>query len=411
MSSEILKARREKLGASLENGEIVIIFSAEEPSGISKFLQNNNFLYLTGIVEVSEAIFAIYKNNDKVNEILFIQRNIPERIVWDGAKMYPEEAKDISGIENIKFTDEFEDVILSFLNISKKLYINAGLQQLKKPLSPALFFVSKVRERVIHLAFSDVNQLMMPLRQIKDQTEIDKLSKAIEITGIGLDSIFKNAKADMYEYELEAMLFYEMRRRGLTHFGFAPIIACGVNATTLHYIKNNTQIQKNQLVLCDVGALYQNYSADITRTFPIEAKFNERQGQVYTEVLNVQKSIIEMIKPGVAMADLNKKTVELIGEACVRLGLITDPKEYTKYYMHSVGHHLGMDTHDLGPRDSILKEGMVLTIEPGIYIPEENIGVRIEDDILVTKEGYQNLSYMIPKEVEELEAIRSKALS
>ena len=408
MDSSIFKSRREKLGASLENGDMLIIFSADEPSGISRFLQNNNFLYLTGIVDVSEAVYALYKSNEKTHEMLFIKRNIPEKIVWDGAKMYPEEAQELSGIENIKFVDEFEDTILMSLNISKKVYINAGLQQLRKPLTPALFFVSKVKERVIHLSFHDVNQLMMPLRSIKDQTEIDNLTKAIEITGIGLDSIFRNAKAGMHEYELEAMLFYEMRRRGLTQFGFAPIIACGVNATTLHYIKNDTQIQDNELVLCDVGALYNNYSADITRTFPIEENFSDRQKEVYSAVLNVQKAIIEMIKPGVGMADLNKKTTELIGEACVKLGLIEDPKDYTKYYMHSVGHHLGMDTHDLGPRDSILKEGMVITVEPGIYIPEEKIGVRIEDDILVTADGHKNLSYMIPKEVEELEAIRSK---
>ena len=408
MNSSIFKGRRERLGNSLENGDIVIIFSASDPEGISRFLQNNNFLYLTGIVDVSEAILALAKTNDKINEMLFIKRNIPERIVWDGAKMYPEEAKELSGIDNIKFVDEFDDVILGNLFVSKKVYINAGLQQLKKPLTPALFFISKVRDRIIHLSFHDVNQLMMPLRQFKEQIEIDNLSKAIEITGIGLDSIFKNAKAGMYEYELEAMLFYEMRRRGLTHFGFAPIIACGVNATTLHYIDNDTQIKDNELVLCDVGALFNNYSADITRTFPIGDKFTNRQKEVYSAVLNVQKTIIEMIKPGVGMTDLNQKTGELIGEACMKLGLINDPKDYRKYYMHSIGHHLGMDTHDLGPRDSILKEGMVITVEPGIYIPEEKIGVRIEDDILVTAEGYKNLSFMIPKEIEELEALRRK---
>lgn len=409
MNQLLLKDRRNRLGQSLENGSVVIIFSADEPVGISRFLQNNNFLYLSGLYDVPDAVYIIYKAHEKVQETLFIQRNIPEKIVWDGAKMYPEEAQEISGISNIKFLDEFEDIALGVLSNAKTVFINAGLQSLKKPLTKPLFFVSKVRERIMHLTFADANQLMMPLRQIKDDTEISYLSKAIEITGIGLNSIFKNARAGMNEYELEAMLFYEMRRRGLTHFGFSPIIATGVNATTLHYIKNNTQINENELVLCDVGALFNNYSADITRTFPIAKSFNDRQKAVYNEVLNVQKSIIEMIKPGVGMTDLNKKTAELIGEACVRLGLITDPKEYSKYYMHSVGHHLGMDTHDLGPRDSILSEGMLITIEPGIYIPEERIGVRIEDDILVTKDSYKNLSFMIPKEVHELEEIRTKA--
>jgi len=411
MEPNILRERREKLGGLLENQDVVIIFSAEEPVGIGKFLQNNNFLYLTGLYEAAEAVLVCYKQQNKVHEVLFIQRNIPEEIVWDGVKMYPEEAKELSEIKTIKFIDEFEKFILPILSNATKLYINSGSQKLDKPLNKALFFISKVRERALHLSYVEANQLMRPLRQTKDETEISYLSKAIEITGIGLNTIFKEARAGMYEYELEAMLQYEMRRRGLPFFGFAPIIAGGVNATTLHYKKNCTKINDNELVLCDVGALYNNYSADITRTFPIAKTFTERQKTVYNEVLSVQKAIIAMIKPGVGMTDLNKKTGELIGEACVKLGLITDPNEFRKYYMHGVGHHLGMDTHDLGARDSVLEKGMVITVEPGIYIPEENIGIRIEDDILVTENGHENLSYMIPKEVEELEAIRQKALS
>ena len=409
MKVEILLKRREALGKSLTNGDTMIIFAAEEPTGISKFQQNNNFLYLTGLYTTPDAIFVYTKNQDKITETLYIQRNIPERIVWDGAKMYPEQAKEISGIKTIKFLDEFEESICSTLFASKKMIINTGLIAVNKPLNRPLHFVSKVKEKILHLVYADANQVMMPLRQIKGKTEVEYLTTAIEITGFGLDSIFRNAKAGMYEYELEAMLFYEMRKRGLTHFGFAPIIAGGINATTLHYKENDMQIQNNDLVLCDVGALYNNYSADITRTFPIGKKFTKRQKEVYSAVLNVQKAIIKEVKPKATMTDINNKTGELIGEACVKLGLIKDPKEYRKYYMHSIGHHLGMDTHDLGPRDSVLQEGMVITIEPGIYIPEERIGVRIEDDILVTKKGNQVLSAMIPKEIDELEKIRSKA--
>jgi Xaa-Pro aminopeptidase len=292
----------------------------------------------------------------------------------------------------------------------KKVYVNSGIEKLYKPLNKALYFIQKVRERLFHLCFEEANQIMRPLRQIKDTEELEYLSKAIEVTAIGLNSIFNNARVGMYEYELEALLFYELKRRGLNYLGFAPIIATGINATILHYKKNNVAIKEGELVLCDVGALYNNYSADITRTFPINKQFTPRQRDVYSAVLGVQKEIISMIKPGVSMTDLNKKTTELIGEACVSLRLISDPQDYKKYYMHSVGHHLGMDTHDLGARDAILSTGMVLTIEPGIYIPEENIGVRIEDDIVVTEDGHKNLSIMIPKEVEELEDIRKKAL-
>ena len=408
MNQDVFISRRANLSNILEEGDTVIIFASEEPFGINKFLQNNNFLYLTGLYDTAEAIYVGNKSNDKLNEALFIQRNNPEEIVWDGEKIYPEEAEQVSGIKHIKFVDEFEKNIMMILQNSKKLYINTGLQTINRPLNKAQFFISKIRDRILQLVYVEANHLMRQLRCIKDDSEIAYLSKAIEITGIGLKSIFENAKVGMYEYELEALLQYEMKRRGLSYFGFAPIIATGINAATLHYKKNNTLIKEDELVLCDVGALYNNYSADITRTFPIAKQFNERQKAVYSEVLKVQKTIIDMIKPGVSMTDLNKKTCDLIGESCVRLGLITDPIDFKKYYMHSVGHQLGMDTHDIGARDTVLEKGMVLTIEPGIYIPEENIGIRIEDDILVTEESYKNLSYMIPKEIEELEEIRQK---
>jgi Xaa-Pro aminopeptidase len=406
MDQDTFKSRRERLGAALQNGEILILFAAEEPVGISKFLQNNNYLYLTGLYDTPEAIYVCHKNHEKIQEALFIQRNIPEEIVWDGAKLYPEEAEKMSGINNIKYIDEFDKAILLALNTLSKVYINTGFQKLDRPLNKASSFVQKIRDRVLHLTFAEANQLMKPLRQIKDELEIAYMSKAIEITGIGLNSIFQNAKAGMFEYELEAMIQYEMKRRGIDCFSFAPIIAAGINATTLHYKQNNTVIPENALVLCDVGALYNNYSADITRTFPVGKTFSPRQRDVYNEVLNVQKTIISMVKPGVGLQELNQKTGELIGEACVRLGLIDNPSDFRKYYMHNVGHHLGMDTHDLGARDSVLEKGMVITIEPGIYIPDEHIGVRIEDDILVTEDSYKNLSFMIPKEIKELEAIR-----
>ena len=408
MDVAILKQRREKLGNLLNNGEIVIIFAAEEQKGIAKYLQNNNFLYLTGLYETPEAVFVCQKQKDTIHETLYIQRNIPEMIVWDGAKLYPDEAKEISGILNVKYVDEFDESILHPLQISTKAFVNTGLNSLRKPPNKELYFVSRVRNRVLDISFAEANQLMAQLRQIKDDSEIDFLSKAIEITGIGLSSIFTNAAVGMYEYELEALLFYEMKKRGLDNFGFAPIIAAGINATTLHYKKNNTMISEDELVLCDCGALYQNYSADITRTFPIAGTFSQRQKAVYSEVLNVQKTIICMIKPGVSMIELNQKANELIGESCVRLGLITDTAECKKYYMHSIGHQLGMDTHDLGSRDSVLLPGMVITIEPGIYIKEEGIGVRIEDDILVTEDGYHNLSHMIPKEIDEIETLRNR---
>ena len=247
---------------------------------------------------------------------------------------------------------------------------------------------------------------MVKLRAYKDEWEISQMVRAIEITGKGIRRIYKNAEVGMHEYELEAMYLYEVYKNGLKHIGFKSIVAAGKNATTLHYEKNRAKIQKGDLVLLDIGALCNNYSADISRTFPIEQKFSQRQKDVYSGVLSVQKAIIDMVKPNVKISDLQNRTKELLRDVLYDLKLIKNDEELSKYYMHGVSHHLGMDTHDIMPRDSILEAGNVITVEPGLYIPEESIGVRIEDDILVTENGHKNLSAMIPKEIDELEEFR-----
>jgi len=402
--------RRTNLATSLQNGDLAIIFATDTPHGITTFTQNKNFLYLTGLHDLPEAIYITYKTADKINEALYIQRNIPERIVWDGEKMYPDEARTISEIQTVKYLDEWELDLPAILSQSKNIYANYGTPTLHKPPNTALYKLQNIKDRFLHLSFADITEQMIPLRQIKDDSEIALMTEAIEVTGKGLHSIFTQAKAGMYEYELEAMLGYEMRRRGIAGYGFAPIIAAGKNATTLHYIQNNTKIAESELVLCDVGVAVGGYSADITRTFPIGSTFTSRQREVYTEVLACQKTIISMMAPGVSMVDLNAKTAELIGASCVKLGLINDPADFRKHYMHSIGHHLGLDTHDIGLRSSTLQEGMVITCEPGIYIPEESIGIRIEDDVLITSSGNIVLSHMIPKEIDEIEAIRKGCL-
>jgi Xaa-Pro aminopeptidase len=214
----------------------------------------------------------------------------------------------------------------------------------------------------------------------------------------------------MFEYQVEALIYNEMLMNGVRNWGFKPIVAGGKNAVTLHYGENNQKLQANKLLLLDVGALYNNYSADISRTFPIAKSFTKRQKEVYEEVLQVQKTIINTVEPGITLKDLNQKTVELLTEALFRLKLIKDKSEVRNYYMHGVSHFLGMDTHDVFWGDTILEPGNIITVEPGLYIEKEEIGIRIEDDILVTESGGENLSIGIPKEVEELEEIRRKAL-
>ncbi len=409
MDSEITGIRREKLAALLSDGENVIVF-ANSQDKLNKFTQDNNFLYLTGL-NYPELIYVAGKFAGKFNDMLFIERSDPERIVWEGKKLTAEEATEISGIKRVKYLDEFYNVLSGMNPMIKTIYANLGFAALDRPMTYPMFRLEPIRTRHPQIQIKQLNDLIAPLRKIKDSWEIQQLQKAIDITGKGIMDVMESAAASMMEYELEAMLFYRMQRSGVRNWGFAPIIATGINAATLHYEKNECRIETGDLILMDVGASYNNYSADITRCFPSGASFSERQKQVYSIVLDAQKRVIEMIKPGITMADLNQATTTYLAEGMLAIGLIDNTDDVTKYYMHSVSHFLGMDTHDLGGRQAVLEPGNVITVEPGIYIPEERLGVRIEDDVLVTETGYCVLSQNIPKEIAEIEEIRQAALS
>ena len=400
-----LKMRRQRLLEKLNSNEMIIIFGNDTPSYPRYFLQDNNFYYLTGL-DAPNLILLGYKTQSKSDFILFVERTIPERVVWEGKKLSPDEAKEISGLSSCYYLDEFNRIVSGFLNNSQTCYVNNIVTAYDRPLNKSQRFVSTVRNTFPHIKFINFTNIIRSLRAIKDEYEIKELTKAIEVTGEGIKYIYQNAEAGMYEYELEAMYLYHVYKNGLKHIGFKSIVAGGKNATTLHYEKNRDKIKNGSLVLLDVGALSNNYSADISRTFPIEKTFSPRQKDIYQGVLSVQKAIIKMVKPGVKIQDLQKKTKELLKDVAYDLKLIKEDKELSKYYMHGVSHHLGMDTHDIIPRESVLNAGNVITVEPGLYVPEEGIGIRIEDDILVTENGQKVLSSSIPKEVKELEEFR-----
>ena len=214
----------------------------------------------------------------------------------------------------------------------------------------------------------------------------------------------RNAKAGMKEYELEAYFDFNCKSKGVKDLAFKTIAAAGKNATVLHYVDNNAEMKDGDLILFDLGAQYKYYNADISRTFPVNGKFTERQKEVYNAVLSVNEEIIKTIKPGITTAEINEKANDLLGEACVKLGLLEDKKDFRKYYFHSIGHSLGLDTHDIViDRNFTFEPGMVYTVEPGLYIPEESIGIRIEDDILVTEDGAISLTKDMIKTVDEIE--------
>ena len=409
MNKEIYIERRKGLNAILENDTMILLFAAADDS--IYFQQNKNFQYFSGL-EIPEAIMLLVKRDGKISTALFLERTIPERIVWDGAKMDKKTATGISGIEKIFWLDEFERELAGSLIDLKKIYLEIDSLTLQQPVTKPLYYAEQIRLRNPSISFEPLKKVAATLRMKKDEWEIEQLKKAIDVTAAGLNRVFKETRAGMYEYQLEAMMSYELMNHGLKNWGFKPIIATGKNAVTLHYCRNDCKIARNDLVLVDVGALNNNYSADITRTFPVAARFTKRQKEVYTEVLKVQECIINMIEPGITLKELSSKTVELLTEAMFRLKLIEKKEEYRKYYMHGVSHFLGMAAHDISVYygESILEPGNVITVEPGLYIEEEGIGVRIEDDVLVTENGAELLSPQIPKQVEELEAIRKRAL-
>ncbi|HNT52468.1 MAG TPA: Xaa-Pro aminopeptidase [Candidatus Syntrophosphaera sp.] len=408
MTPDLTQARRDKLADALSDGEHVIIFA--KPAGnLEKFTQDNNFLYFTGLKH-PDLIYLAGRWAGKFNDMLFIERGDPEREVWEGKKLDAEEAAAQSGIKRIRYVDEFYGTLSAMAPMIKKIHANLGFAALNKPPTYPMFMLQPLRERQPQIQVCQLNELVAPLRKVKDTWELEQLQKAIDITGAGFIDILRSARAGMMEYELEAALFYRMQVSGLQNWGFAPIIAAGINAATLHYEKNECRIAKGDLVLTDVGASCNNYSADVTRCFPVNASFSRRQKQIYALVLEVQKQIITMVKPGVKLSELNKATTELLAQGLIRIGMINSAEGVGKYYMHSVSHFLGMDTHDLGGREAVLEEGNVITVEPGIYIPEEKLGVRIEDDVLVTKRGHRVLSKAIPKEIADIERIRREAL-
>ena len=407
MEKNFYEDNRKKFSKLMDNNSFALILAKQMETGNTNesFKQDSNFFYFTGL-ETPNSILLIHKNNQSnVKSYLFIERTVEELVDWVGEKMSRKKASNISGVQKIYFLDDFERKLNFYANSVGKLYFDYKTSSLSSVPDPSLQLFNKIKEHYPGLKTEKPTKLLQKVRFIKEDCEVENIVKAIEITHKGINSIFSHAKPGMMEYELEAYFRFESLVRGKKRLGFEPIVASGVNSTILHYSQNNCKIDKNDLVLLDLGAQHNNYSADISRTFPINGKFTKRQKAVYEAVLDVQKQIINYAKPGLSLQDLQQGTIKLIKKKLVSLKLIEDEdnNSFRKYYMHSISHHLGLDTHDLADKYAKLEAGNVITVEPGIYIKEEKIGVRIEDDILITDNGCRVLSEMIPKEIDQLE--------
>lgn len=410
MDKKVYSRHRTTLMNKINDNSIVILFAGSAPKKTGdefyQFTPNRNFYYLTGIIEENH-IVVLSKFNNEVSEKLFLKEIDLAKEMWNGKTLRDSEAKEISGIEDSVYMNEFYGYLNRLIKGADEvnLYLDLDRQSYDETDSNGAYFAKAFKDKYPHVSIKNVSSKITPLRMIKSKEEIEEMQKAIDITIDGVESLMRKAKAGMKEYELEAYFDFACKTRGVKDLAFRTIAAAGKNATTLHYVENNSEIKNDDLILFDLGAQWNCYSADITRTFPVSGKFTDRQKEVYEAVLRVNKAVIEKIKPGVVYKELNAWATDLIAEECIKLGIIKEKSGVSKYYWHSIGHNLGLDTHDVEPqgRNFVFAEGMVFTVEPGIYISEEGIGIRIEDDVLVTADGCEVLTKGMIKDIQDIE--------
>lgn len=404
---------RKKLSEILEDNSIAIFFAGNAPvkRGDEKypFSPDRNVFYLTGC-DKEGFIFTIAKIKGEIKENLFIVPFDEEKAKWVGAVLSPEEYKELTGIEEVKYLYDFYETISNniFSDRVDKVYLDLENRYFNYT-SSAIEFANELQKKYPYVQIHNVYPIMAQMRTIKSDFEIENIKKAINITKDGIYEMMKNAKPNMYEYEIEAYFDFILKKNGIKHKAFQSIAASGKNATILHYADNNTKTAENDLILFDVGASVNYYSGDITRTFPVSGKFTKRQREIYNIVLNGQALIIDIIKPNIPFKSLNETLKEFYFNELKKIGLVKTKEDVSKYYYHNVSHLLGLETHDVGRHnEGNLKVGMVLTVEPGLYIYDEGIGIRIEDNVLVTEKGCEVLSKDIIKTVDEIEKFMSE---
>ncbi len=385
------------------------------------FRQNSDLFYLSGL-DQPEAVVVLFPDcvKDGFQEVAFIKKSNAHIAVWEGHKYTKEEATAISGIEKVYWLDDMDDVLHELILLANRIYLNSNENDRYKSdvLSRDIRYAKGIQQKYPTHKYHRAQPILKKLAMIKSETEIELLQQACDITDNAFRRVLSFTRPGVREYEVEAEIIHEFIRSGANGHGYPPIIAAGANSCILHYDVNDQVCKEGDVLLMDFGAEYANYSADLSRTIPVSGRFTKRQRAVYNAVLKVMKEAITMLVPGTTLEDYHKEVGKLMESELLALKLITkhdiekqDPKwpAYKKYFMHGTSHHLGLDVHDLCDRYAPIQAGMVFTCEPGIYIPDEGFGIRLEDDILVTDEGPFNLMANIPIEVEEIEEIMNTA--
>ena len=384
------------------------------------FQQHRDIFYLTGI-DQEETILLLFPDAKNTNhrEILFVKKTNNHIKVWEGEKLSMKKAANISGIKTVLWTDDFKKLFTKLLKEAKAIYVNTN-EHYRANIETQTRedrFIEWSKLNFPNHPHKKSNLILQNLRSIKHNEEISQIKKAIDISEKGFRRVLNFVKPGVWEYEIEAEFSFIFIKNCSRGFAYSPIIASGYNNNTLHYTQNNSQCQSGDLILMDVGAEYGNYSSDITRTIPVSGRFNSRQRAVYDVVLKILEESMQLLTPGTLIKEYNMEVGKLMTSALIDLGLLdkndsmlTDLKNpaYKKYFMHGISHHLGLDTHDYGLIEEPIQPNMVLTVEPGIYIPAEGFGIRIEEAVVVQKKGVPlNLTKSIPTDPDEIEYLMS----
>lgn len=423
IGKELFVLNRKRLMKEIPRNALVVVNANDlmptNSDGTVRFHQNSDLFYLTG-VDQEETILVLAPGfpDKKYREVLFIRETNDEIATWEGQKLTKDQATETTGISTVLWTSEFPrlfntlmlagDVEHVFLNTNEHYRASVEVES-----RDARFIQWCQRKYPLH-RYARLAPVMHRLRCVKSKRELEILQRAVDITDAAFRRVLKFVRPGVNEYEVEAEYMHEFLRRGSRGFAYEPIIASGANSCVLHYIRNDQVCRDGDILLLDVGAEYANYNADLTRTIPVNGKFSPRQKEVYNAVLRVQRKAINMLAPGVLYYEYHKEVQKIMEAELVKLKLIDrndlrrqDPARplFMKYFMHGTGHMLGLDVHDVGSMYQPMQPGMVWTVEPGIYIREEGLGVRIENNVVITQKGTHDLMKNIPVEVEEIEEL------
>ncbi len=421
LKAELFIQNRKRFVQKMDKAAIAIFNSNDElpvnGDAIHKFKQNADLVWLTGI-EQEDTMLVLFPDSPdpKYREVLILTRPNELKEKWDGHRLRANEATTISGIKTIVWLDVLDGFLQPWIHLSNTIYLNTNENDRKNNLVPVrdYRFALMMKERYPLHQYKRSAVILKDLRGIKTALEAEVIQKAVDITETTFRRLLNFIKPGVMEYEIEAELVHSFLSQRATGEAYGSILASGDRARTLHYVENNQECKDGELILMDFGAAYGNYNADLTRTVPVNGKFTKRQKEVYNACLHLHYYAAGILKPGISLLDYTEKVGDEATSIFQKIGLLKkedvknenpDNKAYKKYLYHGISHHLGIDVHDLGTKTEPIKAGMVFTIEPGIYIEEEKMGIRIENNFWITKNGNKDLMKNIPITVDEIESL------